>query len=73
LLKTVLIRLRMGKIPRSASVCAKGHSGKAGHAMEVKFRGSTSCGSYIHGQLNTNFSYIPPAYQNVAKSNLHSN
>jgi hypothetical protein len=59
----------MGKIPRSASVCAKGHSGKAGHAMAVKFRGSTSFGSYIHE--HTNFSYIPPAYQSVAKYNLH--
>jgi hypothetical protein len=49
--KTALIRLRIGRIPRSASVCARGHSGKAGHAMEVIFRGSTSFGSYIHKRL----------------------
>lgn len=65
LLRTALILLRIGRIPRSASACAKGHSGKAGHAMEVKFRGSTSFGSYIHE--HSNFSYIPPAYHNVAE------
>jgi hypothetical protein len=46
--KTALIRLRMGRIPRSASVCARGHRGKAGHAMEVMFKRSTSFGSYRH-------------------------
>lgn len=46
--KTALIRLSIGRIPRSASVCARGHRGKAGHAIEVMFRRSTSFGSYIH-------------------------
>ena len=43
---TALIRLRMPGIPRSASVIANGHIGKAGHAIAVKLRGSTYLGSW---------------------------
>jgi len=42
--KTARIRLRMLGIPRSASVIASGHNGKAGHAIAVKLRGSTNLG-----------------------------
>lgn len=31
-------------IPRSASVIARGHKGKAGHAIAVMLRGSTNLG-----------------------------
>lgn len=34
----------MSGIPRSASVIASGQSGKAGHAIAVKLRGSTYLG-----------------------------
>uniref|UniRef100_A0A3Q7IY81 Uncharacterized protein n=1 Tax=Solanum lycopersicum TaxID=4081 RepID=A0A3Q7IY81_SOLLC len=35
----------MSGIPRSASVIARGQSGKAGHAIAVRLRGSTNLGS----------------------------
>jgi len=34
----------MSGIPRSASVIASGHNGKAGHAIAVMLRGSTNLG-----------------------------
>lgn len=40
------IRLRIFGIPRSASVIARGHNGKAGHAIAVTLRGSTYLGCY---------------------------
>lgn len=41
---TARILFKMSGIPRSASVIAKGHNGKAGHAIDVKLRGSTYLG-----------------------------
>lgn len=41
----------MSGIPRSASVIARGQSGKEGHAIAVMFSGSTYLGSCKNNQI----------------------
>lgn len=55
---TARIRLRMSGIPRSASVIARGQSGKAGHAIAVMLSGSTYLGSCKNNQIKVQLCLI---------------